>query len=177
MTTLLSNALSREVLLEGEPFKVTISPSGVRITRKGHRKSAEIAWDNILALSNKESRAMSSRERTESTDVPEAIAADVAQEIKKAKDALQKAADVLVRAGSLPATVLSGLEPDPIYGRVEHDSDWFIEPLLTVDEVASLLRISRQTAVGLPIPHLMIGGQRRFRQSEIRRYLSRQSTA
>jgi hypothetical protein len=118
MTTLLSNPLSREVLLEGEPFKVTISPSGVRITRKGHRKSAEIAWDNILALSNTESRTMSSRERTESTDVPEAIAADVAREIKKAKDALQKAADVVVRAGSLPATVLSGLEPDPVYGRV-----------------------------------------------------------
>jgi excisionase family DNA binding protein len=177
MTTLLSNPLSREVLLEGEPFKVTISPSGVRITRKGHRKSAEIAWDNILALSNTESRAMSSRERTESTDVPEAIAADVAREIKKAKDALQEAADVLVRAGSLPVTVLSGLEPDPVYGRVEHDSDWFIEPLLTVDEVASLLRISKQTAVNLPISQVTIGGQRRFRRSEIRRYLSQQSTA
>ena len=165
MTTLLSNPLSRELLLEGEPFKVTISQTGVRITRKGHRKSAEIAWDNLLALSNTESRAMRSRERTESTDVPEAIAADVAREIKQAKEALQKAADVLVRAGSLPSTVLSGLEPDPVYGRVEHDSDWFIEPLLTVDEVASLLRITRQTAVGLPIPRLMIGGELRFRQS------------
>jgi hypothetical protein len=159
-------------LLEGEPFKVTISQTGVRITRKGHRKSAEIAWDSLLALSNSESRAMSSRERTESTDVPEAIAADVAREIKKAKDALQKAADALVRAGSLPSTVLSGLEPDPVYGRVEHDSDWFIEPLLTVDEVASLLRLTRHVVVNLPLARLTISGQVRFRQSVIRQFLT-----
>jgi hypothetical protein len=149
----------------------------VRITRKGHRKSAEVAWDNILALGDTESRAMSSRVRAESTDVPEAIAADIARGIKKAKDALQNAADVLARAGTLPSAVLSGLDPDPVYGGVEHDSDWFIEPLLTVDEVASLLRLTRHVVVNLQIARLTIGGQIRFRQSVIRQFLTSHEAA
>jgi hypothetical protein len=50
MTTLLTRDLSREVLIEGAPFKVVLSQTGVRITEKGHRKGLEVSWDTLLAL-------------------------------------------------------------------------------------------------------------------------------
>ena len=174
MTTLLSRPLSREVLLDGAAFKVSISPTGVRITKKGRRKGSEVGWDNILALSDLKSGRSEPRIQAATTDLPEAVAADTARQIKAAKDALQRAAEILARAGSLPASVLTTLEPDPVYGRVEHSPEWFIEPLLTSDEIASILRISKQRAVGLPIAHVVVAGERRYRQSVIRRYLADQ---
>jgi hypothetical protein len=45
MTTLLTRDLSREVLIEGAPFKVVVSQTGVRITEKGRRKGLEVSWD------------------------------------------------------------------------------------------------------------------------------------
>lgn len=176
MTTLLSRPLSREVLLDGAPFKVMISPTGVTITKKGRRAGKEVGWDNVLALSDITSPHLQRAVRATPTDLPEPIAADTARQIKTAKDALQRAAEILARAGSLPATVLSSVEPDPVYGRIEHESDWFIEPLLTADELASILRISTRSAADLPVPHMLIRGERRYRQSEVRRYLIDQQT-
>ena len=176
MTTLLSRDLSREVLLDGEAFKVVISPTGVRVNRKGHRRASEVSWGSILSLGDSGSHSSKDVERTPS-DLPEAVAADVAKQIRLAKEALAQAGEELSRAGSLPASVLSTLEPDPIYGRVEHHSDWFIEPLLTSDELAAILRISKRRVSTLSIPSLLIAGETRFRQSEVRRFLAEQATS
>src|SRR5690349_362386 len=120
-----------------------ITPEGVRLTRKGRQKGVEVSWETIAALSE---RARTPQlPSTTKADVPEAIAADVAREVKKANDALARAGAALARAGTLPAELLTAVDPDPLYGSREHRSDWFVEPLLTVDEVASILRLSKQT--------------------------------
>lgn len=174
MTTLLSRSLSREVLLGDDAFKVVLSPTGIRINRKGRRKATEVSWDSLLALGEAPSRPSTNNPESHQPDLPEAVAADAAKQIRLANAALARAAEALSRAGNLPASVLRSLEPDPVYGHVEHHSDWFIEPLLTAHELASILRISRRNVSTLSIPSLLIGGERRFRQSEVRRFLAEQ---
>ena len=176
MTTFLSRPLSREVLLDGMPFKVVISPTGVRVNRKGGRQATEVGWDSLLALNELGSRPVDKSVEVPRSDLPEAVAADAAKQVRAARDALTRACEALSRAGSLPASVLTTLEPDPVYGRVEHHSDWFIEPLLTTDELASIMRVSKRTVATLLIPSLLIGGERRYRQSEVRRFLLEQET-
>lgn len=53
-------------------------------------------------------------------------------------DALGRARTVLAKAGSVPAALLMETEADPIHGRVGPRTDWFIEPLLTPNEAASI---------------------------------------
>ena len=49
MAAKLDKAIKRELDLDGELFMVTISPEGVRIVPKGHRKGHEISWRTILS--------------------------------------------------------------------------------------------------------------------------------
>ena len=44
MPTPLRSDLKREITLDGEPFVITISPSGVKMVRKGRRKGREMTW-------------------------------------------------------------------------------------------------------------------------------------
>jgi hypothetical protein len=48
MTTKLEKPLRRELIIEGEPYVVTISPEGLKITAKGKRKGQELAWKDLL---------------------------------------------------------------------------------------------------------------------------------
>jgi hypothetical protein len=176
VTTPLERPLARELLLGGEPYKVVISPDGLRLTRKGHQKGVEVTWDNILALGQTAERPQADSTASRS-DLPQAIAADVAREVRAANEALARARTTLERAGTLPAALLADVEPDPVYGRPRHDSDWFVEPLLTIAEVASILRLSRTAVMRLPIRSVNLDGERRYRQSEIRRYLSSQESS
>jgi hypothetical protein len=172
VTTPLERPLSREVIVGGEPYRVVISPEGVRITPKGHRLGTEATWESVLALSKPpEIRRLADRQVT---DVPEAIAADVAREVRKASDALTRAGAALGRAGTFPAEVLVGVEPDPVYGRREHRDDWFVEPLLTPEEVASILRLTPRAVTRLPLRRTLVNGTPRYRQSELRQYLASQ---
>jgi hypothetical protein len=173
VTTPLRKPVTRELLLDGEPFKVTVSPEGVRITPKGRRKGSTVTWESILSLSEAHDVPRGIVQPNQ-TGVPTAIAQDVAAEIKSAKAALTRAGEKLSEIGDVPSILLSEMEPDPVHGRPEHRSDWFIEPLLTPAEVASILRIST-TAVGrLRIRSIFLGGERRYRQSEVRQYLTRE---
>ena len=169
MTTPLERPLSRTLLIGGDPYKVVLSTTGIRLTRKGHQKGVEVSWDAVLALGETADPATPTVEKR--TDLPQAIAADLAREVRAATDALARAREILEQAGSLPASVLSDVAPDPVYGRPTHSSDWFIEPLLTPAEVASILRVSRNAVARLPLRCVLLGGQRRYRQSELRRYL------
>jgi hypothetical protein len=48
MTTKLERSLRREVRIDGEPWVITITPEGVKLTRKGRRKGVELAWKDLV---------------------------------------------------------------------------------------------------------------------------------
>jgi hypothetical protein len=50
MTPKMEKALRREVELEGQPYVVTLSPTGVRIIAKGKRSGArEMSWLELVS--------------------------------------------------------------------------------------------------------------------------------
>ena len=49
MATKLDRPLKREVLIEGKPYMLTISPQGLKLVPKGRRKGVEIAWKEIVS--------------------------------------------------------------------------------------------------------------------------------
>jgi hypothetical protein len=44
----LDKTLRREIVLDGQPYTVTISPRGVKLTAKGFRKGPELSWRALL---------------------------------------------------------------------------------------------------------------------------------
>jgi hypothetical protein len=44
----LDKTLRREIMLDGQPYTVTISPRGVKLTAKGFRKGPELTWRALL---------------------------------------------------------------------------------------------------------------------------------
>src|SRR3954468_585410 len=100
MRTLLTRDLSREVLIEGAPFKVVLSQTGVRITEKGRRKGLEVSWDRLLVLG--QAPKPSAPTAADGAKVPEAVVADVARDVKAANKALARAVETLARSGDIP---------------------------------------------------------------------------
>ncbi len=49
MSTKLEKTLKREIVINGEPHIATISPEGVKVTKKGFRKGNEITWQAIAS--------------------------------------------------------------------------------------------------------------------------------
>ncbi|MGE5523069.1 MAG: hypothetical protein ACM3SS_05080 [Rhodospirillaceae bacterium] len=49
MTTRLNGTLKREILVDGEPYTVTLSEIGIKLARKGRRKGLELDWKNLLS--------------------------------------------------------------------------------------------------------------------------------
>jgi len=49
MATKLEKELKRELEVNGEPYIVTISPEGLKLTRKGRRKGQELAWKDLVS--------------------------------------------------------------------------------------------------------------------------------
>ena len=49
MATKLDKPLKREVLIQGKPYMLTLSPHGIRLSRKGRRKGIEIAWKDMVS--------------------------------------------------------------------------------------------------------------------------------
>jgi hypothetical protein len=62
---------------------------------------------------------------------------------------------VLARAASARAALRVQAEPDPIHGRREPRTGWYIGPLLTPNEVASNLRVSQPAVARLEIPSVL----------------------
>jgi hypothetical protein len=48
MTTKLEKELKREIDVDGKHYTVTISPNGLKIAEKGHRKGQELTWKQVL---------------------------------------------------------------------------------------------------------------------------------
>lgn len=49
MTTKLTGALKRELEVEGQPYTLTITPEGLRLTPKGKRKGQELPWKALVS--------------------------------------------------------------------------------------------------------------------------------
>jgi hypothetical protein len=49
MATKLEKPLKREVIIDGRPHTVTISPDGIKVVEKGKRKGHELAWSAIVS--------------------------------------------------------------------------------------------------------------------------------
>jgi hypothetical protein len=49
MTTKLEKDLKREIEVDGKQYTVTISPGGLKIAEKGHRKGHELTWKQVLS--------------------------------------------------------------------------------------------------------------------------------
>lgn len=42
--TRLDSPLKRELLIKGEPYRLTVTPLGLHLARKGRRKGCELSW-------------------------------------------------------------------------------------------------------------------------------------
>jgi hypothetical protein len=49
MTTKLEKPLKREILIEGRPYVLTISPDGFKLVEKGRRKGQELSWKDVVS--------------------------------------------------------------------------------------------------------------------------------
>jgi hypothetical protein len=49
MTTKLEKPLRREILINRDPWVVTIAPAGLKLTRKGRRKGVELQWKALVS--------------------------------------------------------------------------------------------------------------------------------
>jgi hypothetical protein len=49
MTTKLDRPLRREIEIEGQAFVITITPAGLKLTRKGRRKGQELEWKDLIS--------------------------------------------------------------------------------------------------------------------------------
>ncbi len=48
MTTRLDNILRREILAEGKPYTVILSPLGLKVVPKGKRNGVELTWASLV---------------------------------------------------------------------------------------------------------------------------------
>lgn len=49
MATKLEKPLKREIAVDGKPYILTITPEGLKLTPKGHRKGHELAWSALVS--------------------------------------------------------------------------------------------------------------------------------
>ena len=49
MTTRLEAPLKREILIKGEPYRLTVTPLGLHLARKGRRKGYELSWLDFVS--------------------------------------------------------------------------------------------------------------------------------
>lgn len=49
MATKLDKSLRREIEIDEKAYTLTIDPTGLKLTEKGHRKGQEVTWKQILS--------------------------------------------------------------------------------------------------------------------------------
>jgi hypothetical protein len=47
--TKLEGILKREIDIDGKPWVLTLSPEGLKLTEKGHRKGPELKWKDVVS--------------------------------------------------------------------------------------------------------------------------------
>ena len=177
MTTPLVRPLMREVLVSGAAYRVLLTTDRLTLTPKGRRKGAiEVTWDELLAWYVRDAAPPTPPETAPAARPPRAVLSEIAREVRAAANSLARVDQTLSQAGALPPELRAEMATDPQYGRPEERQDWFIEPLLTVNEVASILRLSTRAVRRLSIRTITLGGEVRYRQSEIRAFLQKQES-
>jgi hypothetical protein len=177
VTTPLVRPLTREVLVAGAAYRVLLTADRLTLTPKGRRKGAiEVTWDELLAWHARDVAPSATPEVAPAASPPRAVLTEIAREVRAAANSLSRADQTLSQAGALPPELRAEMATDPQHGRPEERQDWFIEPLLTVNEVASVLRLSTRAVRRLPIRTIVLAGEVRYRQSEIRAYLQKQES-
>jgi hypothetical protein len=48
MTTKLEKPLKREITINEQAYVITITPEGLKLTVKGHRKGQELLWKDLV---------------------------------------------------------------------------------------------------------------------------------
>ena len=48
MATALNKELKREVMIKDKPFTLTLGPTGLKLTQKGHRIGVDLKWEDIV---------------------------------------------------------------------------------------------------------------------------------
>ena len=64
MTTKLEKDLKREILIDNEPYTVTISPMGLKLVPKGKRKGQELTWKGLVSGQTLSNEVNASTEQT-----------------------------------------------------------------------------------------------------------------
>jgi hypothetical protein len=49
MATKLEKPLKREILIEGKPYMLTLTPEGLKLVPKGKRNGLELAWTALVS--------------------------------------------------------------------------------------------------------------------------------
>ncbi len=49
MTTKLERPLKREIQINDQPYIITLTPEGLKLTVKGRRKGQELAWKDMIS--------------------------------------------------------------------------------------------------------------------------------
>lgn len=57
MATKLSKEIRREIEIDGEPFTVAISPTGVKLTRKRFRSGRTLSWRALWQSGNEDEKS------------------------------------------------------------------------------------------------------------------------
>jgi hypothetical protein len=175
VTTPLVRPLTREILVGGAAYKLVISADRLVLTPKGRRLGGvEVTWDLLLAFQERAVETPTSGPSR--SGASRSILNEIAVALRAATASLSRADETLTQAGVLPAELRAELRPDSVYGASEDRSDWFVEPLLTDREVASILRLSTRAVRRLPLRSIIVGGETRYRQSEIREFLRKQES-
>jgi hypothetical protein len=63
MATKLDKTIKREIELDGQPYTVAVSPTGVKLTQKGFRKGREMTWRALWAGGTEEAGSASGEGR------------------------------------------------------------------------------------------------------------------
>jgi len=110
-----------------------------------------VSRSSLISLIESQGNERDTSSTTGDTGVPQAIRKDVAREVRAAAAALARADEGFRNAGALPPEVLANLAADPFHDRPNQEPDWFIEPLLTPKELASILRLPLPSVRALPV--------------------------
>ncbi len=173
MTTPLVNALKREIYVAGKPYRVTLTADGLTLAPKGGQKGVAYSWDELLTKREAARAPRDSDGPAPTAPISRAILTELATSVRTAAAAMATADEKLTQAGALPQRLVEVAAHDPLHGSARQDEHWFIEPLLTLAEVAAILRVSTRTVRRLPLGTVPIRGEVRYLQSAVRDYLRR----
>ena len=174
MTTALTKSVARVITIGDVRYKVLMTADGFHLKEQRKRRGIEVSWSSLISLIETQGSSLPQTPTVGDTGVPKAIGVTVASELREAMAALGRADEAFRSAGVLPPEVLAEVASDPFHKRPDQEPDWFIEPMLTPKELASILRLPQASLRSLHIKSVRIAGEERYRQSVVRAYLVEQ---